>query len=215
MTVGTKSSQNMEQTKTTLDRIISVKNKWNKTLATGAMNEAGETAKNCNEEFDFVNFYSFPMPPSTELESDGDLRLEIGENLYRTTETRRGELWVMSGRFLSRWRQQFCVLTKNSMYFFSNSTGMGSNWKISKITLSDICDVLMISEKGQLILCLEVNKLKKIILRKEEGIRSWYDDILANIASLKAKNYRRCFSVDHQSRPNRPLMGVGSLRYDI
>ena len=198
----------MEQTKTTLGRISSVKNKWNKTsLSAGA--------KNCNTEFDFVNFDSSFMSTSVELDSEGDLRLKIVENLPQTTETRSGDLWVMSGRFLSRWREQFCVLTKNSIYFFSNSSGRGSNWKISKLLLSDFRQVLMISEKGQLILCLEINNLKRMMLRKEEGIRGWYDDILSNIAALKAKNYRRCFSVDNQCRPKRPLMGISSLRYDI
>ena len=198
----------MEQTKTTLGRISSVKNKWNKTsLSAGA--------KNCNTEFDFVNFDSSFMSTSVELDSEGHLRLKIVENLPQTTETRSGDLWVMSGRFLSRWREQFCVLTKNSIYFFSNSSGRGSNWKISKLLLSDFRQVLMISEKGQLILCLEINNLKRMMLRKEEGIRGWYDDILSNIKALKAKNYRRCFSVDNQSRPKRPLMGISSLRYDI
>ena len=198
----------MEQTKKTLGRISSVKNKWNKTsLSAGA--------KNCNTEFDFVNFDSSFMSTSVELDSEGDLRLKIVENLPQTTETRSGDLWVMSGRFLSRWREQFCVLTKNSIFFFSNSSGRSSNWKISKLLLSDFRQVLMISEKGQLILCLEINNLKRMMLRKEEGIRGWYDDILSNIAALKAKNYRRCFSVDNQSRPKRPLMGISSLRYDI
>ena len=196
----------MEQTKTTLSRMSSVKNKWNKpSLSAGA--------KNCNTEFDFVNFDSSLMTTSVELDSEGDLRLKIVENLPQTTETRRGDLWVMSGRFLSRWREHFCVLTKNSIYFFS--LGRGSNRKITKLLLSDICQVLMIREKGQLLLCLEINKLKRMMLRKEEGIRGWYDDILSNIAALKAKNHRRCFSVDNQSRPKRPLMGISSLRYDI
>ena len=198
----------MEQTKRTLGRMSSVRNKWNKTSISAGV-------KNCNTEFDFVNFDSSLMSTSVELDSEGVLRSKIVENLPRTTETRRGDLWVMSGRFLSRWREQFCVLTKNSIYFFSNSSGRGSNWKMSKLLLSDICQVLMIREKGQLILCLEINKLKRMMLSKEEGIRGWYDDILSNIAALKAKNYRRCFSVDSQSRPKRPLMGISSLRYDI
>merc|ERR1712154_337553 len=155
------------------------------------------------------------MTTSVELDSEGDLRLKIVENFHQTTETRRGEVWVMSGRFLSRWREQFCVLTKNSIYFFS-SQGLASNRKINKLQLTDICDVMLIREKGQLIVCLEINKLKRILLRKEEGIRGWYEDILNNIAALKAKNYRRCVSIDFQSRRQKqPLMGINSLRYDI
>ena len=201
----------MDQTRTTLS---SVTNRWNKTLPAGARNE--ETAMNCNTEFDFVNFDTSLMSTSVELDSEGDLRLKVVENPYRKSETRRGELWVMSGRFLARWREQFCVLTKNSIYFFSGcSSLLGSSRKINKLMLSDICDVVMIREKGQLIVSLEINKLKRIMLRKEEGIRGWFEDILDNIAALKAKNYRRCHSVDIQSRPKRPLMGISSLRYDI
>ena len=157
------------------------------------------------------------MSTSVELDSEGDLRLKIFENLHQTTETRRGELWVMSGRFLGRWREQFCVLTQNSIYFFSSGSGLGSNRKITKLLLSEICDVVMLREKGQMIVSLEINKLKRIMLRQEEGIRGWYEDILNNIAALKAKNYRRCHSVDIQSRTKRTnvLMGISSLRYDI
>ena len=203
----------MDQTRTRLERISSVKYRWNKTLSTGIQRNE-ETAKNCNTEFDFVNFDSSLMSTSVELDSEGDLRLKIVENFHQTTETRRGEVWVMSGRFLSRWREQFCVLTKNSIYFFS-SRGLASNRKINKLQLTDICDVMMIREKGQLIVCLEINKLKRIMLRKEEGIRGWYEDILNNIAALKAKNYRRCVSIDHNNRPKRPLMGISSLRHDL
>ena len=197
-----------------LNRMSSVKIKLNRTLSSRASHE--ETAKNCNTEFNFVNFDNPLMSTSVEVEPEGDLRLRIVENLYQTTETRRGELWVMSGRFLARWREQFCVLTKNSIYFFSGSSGLGSNRKINKIQLTDICDVMLIREKGQLIVCLEINKLKRILLRKEEGIRGWYEDILNNIAALKAKNYRRCVSIDFQSRRQKqPVMGINSLRYDI
>ena len=214
MTVGRTALDRMEQTRTTLGRISSVKDKWrNKTLSLGARNQ--ETAKNCNTEFDFVNFDPSLMSTSVELDSEGDLRLKIVENHCQTTETRRGELWVMSGRFLARWREEFCVLTRNSIYFFSGRSGLGSNRKINKILMSDICDVIMIREKGQMILSLEIKKMKRIMLRKEEGIRGWHEDILNNIAALKAKNYRRCHSVDIQSRPKRPLMGISSLRYDI
>ena len=199
-------------------------NKWNEIPATEARHE--ETAKNCNTEFHFVNLDSSlksksvdedpsVMSTSVELEPEGDLRLEIVESQHPTTEIRRGELWVMSGRFLARWREQFCVLTKNSIYFLSSSSSLGSNRKINKLQLTDICDVVLIREKGQLIVCLEIRKLKRILLRKEEGIRGWYDDILNNIAALKAKNYRRCVSIDVPSRPKRPLMGISSLRYDI
>merc|ERR1712183_268398 len=199
----------MEQTKTSpLGRISSVKDKWNRSRSAGARNE--ETAKNCNTEFDFVNFDSSLMSTSVELDSGGDLRLKIVENLHQTTETRRGNLWLMSGRFLGRWREQFFVLTKNSIYFFSGSSGLASSRKINKLMLTDICDVIMVREKGQMLLSLEINKLKRILLRKEEGIRGWYEDILNNISALKAKNYRRCNSVDIQSRPKRPLMSCAA-----
>ena len=116
----------------------------------------------------------------------------------------------MSDSILSRWREHFCVLTKTSIHSYRNRFG---SRKVSKILLSDICDVQLIREKGQLILCIEINKMKRIMFRAEEGIRVWYNSILTNIAILKKNNYRRFFSAEYHQ--NRPRMGINSLTYAI
>lgn len=189
----------MEQKVSTLTRVKTFmkKQKYNE-----------EASKNCNTEFDFVSFVTdIPLELANERKKNLDVRKDQVEG------TLRGSLWFMSDSFLSRWRQQFVVLTKNSIYCFNEKSG--STKSVSKIQLTDIVDVKMIREKGQLILCLEINNVKRLMFRSEEGIREWYDNILANIAALRAKNYRRCFSNDNHRRNKRPLMGLSSLTYAL
>ena len=165
-----------------------------------------ETSQNCNTEFNFVKIEDCTMTRSIQLELQNRSKHIFGE----VDQTLRGSLWQMSDSILSRWREHFCLLTKSSIHSFRNRFG---SRKVSKIQLSDICDVQLIREKGQLILCIEVNKMKRIMFRAEEGIRVWYNSILTNLAILKKSNFRRCFSSQYHQK--RPRMGINSLTYAI
>ena len=171
-----------------------------------------ETTENCNTEFDFVNFDAPTMTKSLHLDLKEKTEFENPQSAVSDDESLCGSLWQISDGFLSRWREQFCVLTKNSIYCF-NSSRTGATRKVSKIQLSDICDVKMVRQKGQLMLCLEVDKQKRLMFRAEEGIRVWYENILDNIAALRSQNFRRCFSVEYQQK--RATMSFSSITYEI
>ena len=203
MSVSRNSYCSMDKSRSTLNKLRTLKPKWKKN---------DETSQNCNTEFNFVNFDNCTMTRSIELELQNRSKDSLTEKhiFGEAEQTLRGSLWQMSDSILSRWREHFCVLTKSSIHSFRN--GFGSR-KVSKIQLTDICDVKMIREKGQLILCIEINKMKRIMFRAEEGIRVWYNSILTNIAILKKSNHRRFFSAEYHQ--NRPRMGINSLTYAI
>jgi len=194
----------MEQHKSTLTILRSLRSKWKK---------KDETFQNCNTEFDFVNFDTCTMWSSIQLEevqNRGEDNVEKRNIFGDTEQTLSGSLWQIPDTFLSRWKEQFCVLTKNSLYSFRR--GFGGR-KVSKIQLADVCDVKILREKGQLTLCLEINKTRRMMFRTEDGIRVWYERILANMDTLRQNNYRRCFSAEYHRK--RPRMGISSLTFAI
>merc|ERR1711915_473013 len=86
-------------------------------------------------------------------------------------------------------------------------------------------DVKLLNQKGQMVLKLQTCKKSVAYLRKPEGLKDWYENILDNIKLLKMKKRESLMSrsllTDSQfgqkpcSNPviSRPCMGVSSLAY--
>merc|ERR1711915_442663 len=113
-----------------------------------------------------------------------------------------------------------------SLYSFPK--GCKSNETLSaatKIRLSELSDVKLINQKGQMVLKLQTCKKSVAHLRKPEGLKDWYKNILDNIQLLKMKKMESSMSrsllTDSQfeQKPysksviSQPCMGVSSLTY--
>jgi len=85
--------------------------------------------------------------------------------------------------------------------------------------------VKLLNQKGQLVLKLHTCKKSVAYLRKPEGLKDWYENILDNIQLLKMKTMeslmsRSLVTESHfKQKPcsnpviSRPCMGVSSLTY--
>merc|ERR1712189_104485 len=139
------------QKNSTLRRLNTLKQSISLNL-TNKRDSGTNSAANCNSEFDFVSF-------------DCDLACDLRRGLsYFETEdakvlpvvqTKRGVLWQISGKIFSTWQERFCVLTENSFYSFSKKTA-SSTKTFKKVKLLDICDIRLVTERGQKILSLKI-----------------------------------------------------------
>jgi len=204
----------MESAKnSTLRRLNTLKQSISLNL-TNKRDSGTNSAANCNSEFDFVSF-------------DCDLACDLrrGLSCFETedtkilpvVQTKRGVLWQISGKIFSTWQERFCVLTENSFYSFSKKTA-SSTKTFKKVKLLDICDIRLVTERGQKILSLKINNMGKLQFKRESDqkmIDDWYLQFLSNVKSCYRQLLRRSRSVNPESINNsfkRPLMGVNSLR---
>merc|ERR1711915_974151 len=100
-----------------------------------------------------------------------------------------------TGNFFSTWQERLFVLTENSLYSFPK--GCKSDETLvaaTKIRLSELSDVKLMNQKGQMVLKLESSKKSVAHLRKPEGLKDWYENILDNIQLLKMKEMESSMS---------------------
>ena len=88
-------------------------------------------------------------------------------------------------------------------------------------------EVSLMDKKGQLIITIVTKKCGKIYLRKPEGLRDWYEQILENVSAIKFPQHRRKLEYSTSLIENsqyqqtskaliiplhRPLMGISSFK---
>jgi len=198
----------------------------------------GTTTKDCTNEFDFVKFDTirsikesgsqvmdkeYACKDMEKWTSDKDDKFDSN---VKAIKTKKGVIWQQTGNFFSTWQERFFVLTENSLYSFPK--GCKANETLAaatKIRLSELSDVKLMNQKGQMVLKLQTCKKSVAHLRKPEGLKDWYENILDNIQLLKMKKMESSMSrslvSDSQfeqkpcSNPviSRPCMGVSSLTY--
>jgi len=85
--------------------------------------------------------------------------------------------------FIIRWKERFFLLTKDYLHCFKTelktSTEMGAF--ITKVKLSDVEDVCLLTKKGYLTISLSHVKDGRVFLRRHDGIKEWYSMIKAYV----------------------------------
>merc|ERR1711892_1339689 len=100
---------------------------------------------------------------------------EHGDSLVR-----KGLMWVQQDKLFSRWKERFIILTTGYLQIFkkgsSRISDMGSF--VSKVRLSQVGTISPEDRRGYLTLILTTQRDGKILLRKPEGIKDWYNSIV-------------------------------------
>lgn len=99
--------------------------------------------------------------------------------ITHATALRKGLLWQQRDKIFSRWKERFFILTPDYLQCFkkgtSRMTEMGGF--IFKLKLAEIEEVELVDKKGYLTVALSFHKEGRILLRKPEGIREWFQSI--------------------------------------
>merc|ERR1712133_298894 len=162
----------------TLNRVKSFKR--NLSLNLKPNQDQQGTTVNCNYEFEYVNFDTMSLADDCKT-----FRPDLTEEkVLPVVQTKRGVLWQISGKIFSSWQERFCVLTENSFYSFSKkSTSKTKTFK--KVKLLDICDICLVTENGQKVLCLKINNMGKLEFKRESSdpaiMEEWYLQFLSNV----------------------------------
>ncbi len=102
---------------------------------------------------------------------------------------RKGLLWQQRSGLFSRWKERYLVLTPDYLNCFRRG-GAGIRSEMGafafKVRLAEVEGVEVVDRRGYLTVVLTVKNAEggeggggqgKILLRKPEGIREWYNDI--------------------------------------
>merc|ERR1719431_913030 len=210
-----------------LSRLRTLRRHVSRSLKRGG--RLGEVTEECTGEFQFVkfdtineSFIRFSELKNERLESDESDVIDV-----KNPKTRKGILWQQSGNIFSTWQERFFVLTASSLYSFSKKSSCRSvlgNVKkfVSKVKLSEIIELTLVEKKGQLVIEI-VTRKGRLSLRKPEGVRDWFDQILENSEAIKCIHKERILErstsmledtvTSLKSPLGRPFMGCRSLNY--
>ncbi|XP_059086329.1 uncharacterized protein LOC131883019 isoform X2 [Tigriopus californicus] len=90
---------------------------------------------------------------------------------------KKGLMWQQRDRLFSRWKERYFVLSKDYLQCYKRGSSRISEMGgfIFKIKLAEIEDVELLDKRGYLTVSLTVAKEGKVLLRKPEGIREWFE----------------------------------------
>ena len=119
------------------------------------------------------------LTPPTSNKSPISSQIQTSETQGEPSTLKKGILWHQRDKLFSRWKERFFLLTRDYLQCFkkgtSRMTEMGAF--MFKIKLSDVEMVDLVDKRGYLTISLLVNREGKMLLRKPEGIREWFDMI--------------------------------------
>ena len=114
---------------------------------------------------------------------------------------RKGLLWQQKDKFFSRWKERFFILTDDYLQCFkkenSRISEMGSflarvvTSLVTSVTslvtsvfqfkLAEVEEVVLLTKKGYLTIALSHTRDGRVLLRRHEGIRDWFNVIKVTI----------------------------------
>jgi len=102
---------------------------------------------------------------------------------------KKGLLWQQKDKFFSRWKERYFILTEDYLQCFkkenSRISEMGSF--LTRFRLSEVEEVSLLTKKGYLTIALTNSKEGRILLRRHEGIREWFNTLKSKVLESKAK----------------------------
>merc|ERR1719317_1386284 len=136
-----------------------------------------------NEKFFIKNFV---FKSKDMFSQDGD---DLCGDLDTKQAVKKGLLWHQRDKLFSRWKERFFILTKDYFYCFkkdsSKLTEMGEF--LFKLKLVDIDGVSLLDKRGYLTICISQLRDGRIYLRKQEGIRDWFNTIQCAVYESKRR----------------------------
>jgi len=146
--------------------------------------------------------FQFPNPTSSNYPGGSEVEMLLNtadplsssstnnSNGSSTTSLLKGVLWQQREKRFSRWKERFFILTNDYLQCFrrgsSKLSEMGSF--IFRIRLCEIEEVDLVERRGYLTLRILVkNEPGRLLLRKTDGIRKWYQLIQETIDSSKQR----------------------------
>jgi len=107
-----------------------------------------------------------------------------------TTSLLKGVLWQQREKRFSRWKERFFILTNDYLQCFRRGTSKLSEMGtfIFRIRLCEIEEVDLVERRGYLTLRILVkNEAGRLLLRKTDGIRKWFQLLQETITSAKQR----------------------------
>ena len=89
---------------------------------------------------------------------------------------KKGLLWQQRDKLFSRWKERFFILSRDYLQCFKKGTTRITEMGVFmfKVKLNHIESVELLDRRGYLTLSITVAKEGKMLLRKTEGIREWF-----------------------------------------
>lgn len=116
-----------------------------------------------------------------------NFREKLQDDLPRPV--RKGLLWQQKDKFFSRWKERFFILTDDYLQCFkkenSRISEMGSF--LARFKLAEVEEVVLLTKKGYLTIALSHTRDGRVLLRRHEGIRDWFNVIKSKVLECKAK----------------------------
>lgn len=104
----------------------------------------------------------------------------------------KGVLWQTREKRFSRWKERFFVLTSDYIQCFRKGTSKMSEMGafIYRVRLCEVEDIDLVERRGYLTLRITLPRDGKLLLRKTDGIRRWYQNIQDCINTAKERRSR-------------------------
>ncbi|XP_040581815.1 uncharacterized protein [Lepeophtheirus salmonis] len=119
-------------------------------------------------------------------QATGDIS-EINVNPGSTLK--KGLLWQQRDKLFSRWKERFFILTKDYLQCFRRGSSRISEMGafIFRIKLIEVEEVEIIDKRGYLTISLSMGKDGKVLLRKPDGIRDWFNILKECVSTCKER----------------------------
>jgi len=145
--------------------------------------------------------FQFPDPKSSNYPGGSEAEMLYGSDAGPTstfstnsttnsTTLLKGVLWQQREKRFSRWKERFFILTNDYLQCFRRGTSKLSEMGtfIFRIRLCEIEEVDLVERRGYLTLRILVkNEAGRLLLRKTDGIRKWFQLLQETITSAKQR----------------------------
>merc|ERR1719397_433579 len=101
----------------------------------------------------------------------------------------RGVVWVQRERLFARWKERFCILTRDYLHCFKKGSTQLTECGpfLFKVRLSSVGCVRLVDRRGYLTVVLPREGQDSLLLRRPEGVREWHTAILVGCKEAKGR----------------------------
>jgi len=146
--------------------------------------------------------FQFPNPTSSNYPGGSEVEMLLNtadplsssstnnSNGSSTTSLLKGVLWQQREKRFSRWKERFFILTNDYLQCFRRGTSKLSEMGtfIFRIRLCEIEEIDLVERRGYLTLRILVkNEAGRLLLRKTDGIRKWFQLLQETMESAKQR----------------------------
>lgn len=101
----------------------------------------------------------------------------------------RGVVWVQRERLFARWKERFCILTRDYLHCFKKGSTQLTECGpfLFKVRLSSVGCVRLVDRRGYLTVVLPREGQDSLLLRRPEGVREWHTAIQVGCKEAKGR----------------------------